>query len=50
MEWLKPGVVAGSLTHRGHVEIIDCIDAGNAYEAVVVQKSGGIVTVRVQRA
>lgn len=44
------GVVAGSLTHRGHVDIIDCIDAGNVYEAVVVQRSGGIVTVRVQRA
>lgn len=43
------GSVAGSLTHRGHVEIIDCIAAGNTYEAVVVQKSGGIVTVRVQR-
>ena len=43
------GAVAGSLTHRGHVDIIDCIAAGNQYEAVVVQKSGGIVAVRVQR-
>lgn len=43
------GATAGSLTHRGHVAIIDCITAGHQYEAVVVQKSGGIVTVRVQR-
>lgn len=43
------GAIAGSLTHRGHVAIIDCITAGHQYEAVVVQKSGGIVTVRVQR-
>lgn len=46
---MSGGAVAGSLTHRGHVEIINCITAGNQYEAVVVQKSGGIVTVRVQR-
>lgn len=43
------GAVAGSLTHRGHVAIIDCINQGNSYVAVVVQKSGGMVTVRVQR-
>ena len=43
------GAIAGSLTHRGHVAIIDCIAAGNQYVAIVVQKSGGIVTVRVQR-
>lgn len=44
------GAVAGSLTHRGHVDIIDCIDAGNVYKATVVQKSGGMVTLQVQRA
>ena len=44
------GAIAGSLTHRGHVEIIDCIAAGNVYSATVVQKSGGIVTLQVQRA
>lgn len=43
------GAIAGSLTHRGHVAIIDCIAQGHTYVAVVVQKSGGMVTVRVQR-
>lgn len=43
------GAVAGSLTHRGHVAIIDCINRGNVYIAVVVEKTGGMVTVRVQR-
>ena len=43
------GAIAGSLTHRGHVVIVDCIAQGNSYVAVVVQKSGGMVTVRVQR-
>lgn len=43
------GAVAGSLTHRGHVAIIDCINRGHDYLAVVVEKSGGMVTVRVQR-
>lgn len=41
--------IAGSLTHRGHLAVILCIEAGNAYEAVVMERSGGIVTVRIQR-
>ena len=44
------GAIAGSLTHRGHVEIIDCISKGHSYKATVVQRSGGMVTLQVQRA
>jgi hypothetical protein len=44
------GAVAGTLTHRGHLQIIDCINQGHSYEAIVVSISGGFVTVRVQRA
>lgn len=43
------GRVAGSLTHRGHLQIIDCINQGHSYEAIVVALSGAFVTVRVQR-
>lgn len=43
------GAVAGSLTHRGHLQIIDCIAQGHSYEAIVVALSGAFVTVRVQR-
>lgn len=44
------GAAAGTLTHRGHLQIIDCINQGHSYEAIVVSISGGFVTVRVQRA
>ena len=43
------GQIAGSLTHRGHIAVIDCINAGVSYEAVVSAKTGGFVQVRVQR-
>ncbi len=43
------GVVAGSLTHRGHLEIVRCIGSGNVYQAEVIQKSGGAVVVRIER-
>lgn len=46
----KAGQLAGSLTHRGHVAIIDCINSGHVYEAVVTSKSSGFVQVRVQPA
>lgn len=39
---------AGALTHRNHVRIIGCIDAGRAYQAVVVNIRGGSVEVRVE--
>lgn len=42
--------IAGSLTHRGHLAIVRCIEDGNAYRAEVIQKSGGAVVVRIERA
>ena len=44
------GPAAGSLTRRGHLAIIRCMDAGNSYTAEVIQRTGGAVVVRVQRA
>lgn len=44
------GQVAGSLTHRGHLAILRCITAGNNYRAEVMQKTGGSVIVRIERA
>lgn len=41
--------VAGSLTHRGHLAIVRCIEDGNVYRAEVIQKSGGAVVVRIER-
>lgn len=41
---------AGALTHRNHVRIIGCIDAGRSYQAVVVNIRGGSVEVRVEPA
>ena len=43
------GATAGSLTHRGHLTLVQCIDAGNAYRATVLSKSGGAVIVRIER-
>lgn len=43
------GRVAGSLTHRGHLQIIECINQGYSYEAIITALSGAFVTVRVQR-
>ncbi len=43
------GGVAGSLTHVGHLALIRCIDAGNAYRAEVIQRTGGSIVVRVER-
>lgn len=43
------GVAVGSLTHRGHLALINCILAGNSYRAEVIQKTGGAVVVRVER-
>ncbi len=41
---------AGALTHRNHVRIIGCIDAGRTYQAVVMNIRGGSVEVRVEPA
>lgn len=43
------GVTVGSLTHRGHLALINCILAGNSYQAEVIQMTGGAVVVRVER-
>jgi len=43
------GQVAGSLTHVGHLALIRCIQAGNAYQAEVIQRTGGAVVVRIER-
>lgn len=43
------GAAAGSLTHRGHLALINCILAGNSYGAEVIQKTGGAVVVRIER-
>ena len=39
---------AGALTHRNHVRIIGCINAGRTYQAVVMNITGGSVEVRVE--
>lgn len=44
------GQTAGSLTHTGFLSIVRCIQFGNRYQAEVVQRTGGAVVVRVQRA
>lgn len=42
------GGVAGALTHNGHMAIVGCIQAGRHYEADVITKSGGAVTLQVR--
>lgn len=42
------GAVAGSLTFMGYLEIIQCINAGHQYEAVILSISGAVYEVRVQ--
>jgi hypothetical protein len=44
------GNEAGSLTHRHHARIIECIDELNTYTATVIEKAGGAVTVLIERA
>ena len=50
LEVLAGGQRAGALTHRNHVRIIACIDAGISYQAVVMSKRGGSVEVRIEPA
>lgn len=50
LQLIAPAGVAGSLTHRGALNIVNCIDAGNSYEAEVTTINGGQVTVRIARA
>ena len=48
LEVVSPSGVAGALTHRGHLTLIECIEKGREYKAVVFSKSGGAVEVRVE--
>jgi hypothetical protein len=50
LEVLAGGHRVGALTHRNHVRIIACIDAGRSYQAVVMTKRGGSVEVRIEPA
>lgn len=50
LEVHAPAGIAGSLTHTGHMLIIDCIRAGNSYVAEVVGKSGAAVDLQVRPA
>ena len=50
LEVRAPTGLAGALTHRGHLAIIQCIQGGRSYKAVVVGKTGGAVEVRIEPA
>jgi hypothetical protein len=42
------GNIAGSLTFLGHLSLIDCIEQGYSYEAVVLSIAGGAVQLRIE--
>jgi hypothetical protein len=42
--------IAGSLTHTGHMAIIECINDGHRYVAIVIGKTGAAVDLLVQPA
>lgn len=42
------GAIAGSLTFLGHLSLIDCIEQGFSYEAVVLSIAGGNVQLRIE--
>lgn len=42
------GDIAGALTPPSLITIINCIEGGFEYEAVVLEKSAGLVRVRIQ--
>lgn len=48
LEVVSSAGVAGALTHRGHLRVIQCIEDGREYKAVVLSISGGVVQVRVE--
>lgn len=50
LEVHAPAGIAGSLTHTGHVQIIDCIRVGNRYVAEVIGRSGAAVNLQVRPA
>lgn len=50
LEVHAPSGIAGSLTHTGHVQIIECIQLGNSYVADVIGRSGAAVNLQVRPA
>lgn len=42
------GEVAGSLTFLGHLHLIECIEQGHSYAAVVLSVSGANVQLRIE--
>jgi hypothetical protein len=50
LEVRKGGAVAGALTHRGHLQLIRCIEGDWSYAAIVTNISGGLVELRIQPA
>lgn len=44
------GDVAGSLTHVGHLSLINCMQQDRSYRAIVLSVSGGAVMVRIEPA
>lgn len=42
------GAVIGSLTFLGHLKLIECMEMGFTYKAVVLSISGGAVQVRIE--
>jgi hypothetical protein len=44
----RTGRVAGSLTFLGHLALIECIEQGYSYEAVVMVISGGAIQLRIE--
>lgn len=46
----KSGATAGSLTHRGYLQLIECIEAGYKYKATLTKKSAGLNEVRIMAA
>lgn len=50
LEVHAPAGIAGSLTHTGHVQIIECIQQGNSYVADVIGRSGAAVNLQVRPA
>ena len=42
------GAIAGSLTFLGHLSMMECIEQGYSYEAVVLTISGGNIQLRIE--
>jgi hypothetical protein len=42
------GDIAGSLTFLGHLSMMECIEQGYSYEAIVLAISGGNIQLRIE--